>query len=120
MNFSISCPENIQKLMVSAADLLQFHHGDAVIPFAVLSGTEGSDSGVRLELLPQGIAQCPVSKYPSAIVVNASRHPSIIIKGADGKKYKVIDCMGNILEEGTVCGTLCEINVPLSGMICID
>lgn len=61
-----------------------------------------------------------VSEYPSAIVVNASRHPSIIIKGADGKKYKVNDCMGNILEEGTVCGTLCEIKVPLSGMICID
>ena len=58
------------------------------------------------------------SAYDEIIAVNSTRHGSLILKGADGKKYKVLDCMGNILEEGTVSGALCEIKVSLAGMVC--
>ncbi|MBO5884043.1 MAG: alpha-galactosidase [Clostridia bacterium] len=57
------------------------------------------------------------SPYSNVIAINASRHHSLIIKGANEKTYKTLDCMGNVLEEGTVIGLLCEINVPLCGMI---
>jgi len=57
--------------------------------------------------------------YDEIIAVNSTRHGSLILKGADGKKYKVLDCMGNILEEGTVSGALCEIKVSLAGMVCV-
>ena len=61
-----------------------------------------------------------VSNYATATVVNASGHSSLIIKGAQGKSFKVYDCMGNVLEEEVVPGALCEINIPLCGMICFE
>ena len=57
--------------------------------------------------------------YNEIIALNSSRSGSLIVKGADGKKYKVLNCMGEILAEGIVDGGLCEISVPLAGMICI-
>ena len=61
-----------------------------------------------------------VSNYGTATVVNASGHSSLIIKGAQGKSFKVYDCMGNVLEDGVISGALCEINIPLCGMICFE
>ena len=55
--------------------------------------------------------------YSEIIVVNSSRYPALIIKGAAQKAYKTLDCMGNVLEEGIIEGTLCEINVPVCGMV---
>ncbi len=51
------------------------------------------------------------------IAINASRKRNIIFKGFDGCKYTVTDCMGNKLESGAVSEKLCEINVPLCGVI---
>ncbi len=58
--------------------------------------------------------------YSKLIAVNASRHTALICKNADGKFFRTLDCMGNILEEGCVNGARCEINVPLCGMIIIE
>ena len=55
--------------------------------------------------------------YGEVVAVNASRHRSLILKGAAGKRYRVVDCMGNTVGEGTLDGALCEIAVPTSGMV---
>ena len=55
--------------------------------------------------------------YETITAVNATRHPALILRGADKKAFRTLDCMGNILEEGTVSGALCEMSVPLGGML---
>lgn len=60
------------------------------------------------------------SSYSEVIAVNASRYSTLLLKGADGKQYQVLDCMGNTIEAGTVKAALCEIEVPLSGMVCVQ
>ena len=50
-------------------------------------------------------------------VVNATRHDSIIFKNLEGREYEVVDCMGNTLEAGKLTGTLCEVKVPLCGVV---
>ncbi len=59
-------------------------------------------------------------KYKNIIAVNSSRSSSLILKGADGKNYKCVDCMGNILTEGKVDGALFEVNVPVAGMVYVN
>ena len=58
-------------------------------------------------------------KYKNIIAVNSSRSSSLILKGAEGKNYKCVDCMGNILDEGKVDGALFEVTVPVAGMVYI-
>ncbi|MBO5355200.1 MAG: alpha-galactosidase [Clostridia bacterium] len=58
--------------------------------------------------------------YSEVIAVNSSRHRALVLKGAAGKSYRVVDCMGNAVSEGKVDGALCEIAVPLSGMIFVN
>ena len=53
------------------------------------------------------------------VAVNASMHKSLIIKGAAGKSYKTVDCMGNETESGIVASALEELKVPTAGMIFI-
>lgn len=53
------------------------------------------------------------------IAVNACGKKSIIFKNFDGKNYSVSDCMGNTLNSGTIIGNLCEIDVPLCGVVFI-
>ncbi|MBP3370806.1 MAG: alpha-galactosidase [Clostridia bacterium] len=64
------------------------------------------------------IVDCSV--YSKAIAVNSTRGKSLIIKGADKKSYSVLDCMGQTVAKGTVCGNICEIDIPLAGMIVIE
>ena len=54
------------------------------------------------------------------IAVNATRYGALIIKSAKGRSYCVVNCMGEKIEKGTVDADLCEINVPLSGMVFVD
>lgn len=51
------------------------------------------------------------------IAVNGTRNDSLILKNADGKAYKTVDCMGNTLATGTVDTDLWEAKVPQAGMI---
>ena len=55
--------------------------------------------------------------YNEIIALNSSRSEALIMRGADGKKYTVLNCMGEVISEGTLCGELCEVAVPLAGMI---
>lgn len=55
--------------------------------------------------------------YSETVTVNCTRYDSLVIKNADGKSYRVVNCMGEELETGTIAASLAEISVPLSGMI---
>ena len=55
--------------------------------------------------------------YSEVIAVNSSRHKALVLKGAAGKSYRVVDCMGNTVGEGKLDSALCEVAVPLSGMV---
>lgn len=57
--------------------------------------------------------------YSETVAVNSSAGKSLFIKGADKKHYTVLNCMGETVAQGTVCGSVCEIEVPLAGMICL-
>lgn len=50
-------------------------------------------------------------------VVNASMHHALILKGAAGKDYSVVNCMGDQVSEGTVSSDLQEIPVPTAGIM---
>ena len=54
-----------------------------------------------------------------AVAVNASMHESLIIKGAEGKEYKTVNCMGEKIAKGKIPSSLAEISVPTAGMIFI-
>ena len=57
------------------------------------------------------------SAYKGIIAMNSSRSKTLIIKGAEGKRYTVLNCMGERISAGVVDGDICEIAVPLAGMI---
>ncbi|MGN1478777.1 MAG: glycoside hydrolase family 36 protein [Acutalibacteraceae bacterium] len=52
-----------------------------------------------------------------AAVVNASKHQSLILKGAKGKAFETVNCMGETLSSGEVSANIEEIEVPTSGII---
>jgi alpha-galactosidase len=58
--------------------------------------------------------------YSEVIAVNASRHKALVLKGAAGKSYRVVNCMGETVAEGKVDSALCEVAVPLSGMVFVN
>lgn len=58
--------------------------------------------------------------YSEVIAVNSSRHRALVLKGAAGKSYRVVDCMGNTVGEGKLDSALCEVAVPLSGMVLVS
>lgn len=57
--------------------------------------------------------------YNEIIAMNSSRSKNLLIKNAKGKKYTVLNCMGEKIAEGALESELCEIDVPLAGMICV-
>ena len=58
-------------------------------------------------------------KYQEIIVLNSSRSKTLLMRGANGKEYTVLNCMGEEISKGKLDGELCEIAVPLAGMICV-
>lgn len=54
-----------------------------------------------------------------AVAVNASMHEALIIRGAEGKKYRTVNCMGEEIAKGEITANLAEIEVPTAGMIFI-
>ncbi len=54
---------------------------------------------------------------PKAVVVNASMHKELIISGAEGKNYSVVNCMGEEIANGTITADLTAIPVPKAGMV---
>jgi hypothetical protein len=55
--------------------------------------------------------------YNEIVAVNCSRSKSLILKGAEGRSYKVVNCMGETLSEGELDAALCEVDVPLAAMV---
>ncbi len=51
------------------------------------------------------------------VIINASRHPQLVLRGFDGKSYVVKNCMDEKLGEGVIEGNLFEVTVPVGGMI---
>jgi len=62
----------------------------------------------------------PCSVYKKVIAVNSSGFNELILHGAKERLYRVIDCMGNTVENGTVTADLMSVNVPLGGMVFIN
>lgn len=54
------------------------------------------------------------------IVVNAAYDTDLIIKGADGHRFTVVDCMGEEIGNGVLSGALAEVTVPVAGMIIVQ
>jgi len=57
---------------------------------------------------------------PETVVVNASGEKSLIVKNAAGKKYRIVNCMGEELKAGEITMSMEEIAVPMSGMIFVE
>ena len=53
------------------------------------------------------------------VAVNATAQKSLIIKNAKGKGYRVVNCMGEDIAQGTFACNLEEIDVPVAGMVFI-
>ena len=54
------------------------------------------------------------------VAVNGTRGNALVIKNADGKNYKVVDCMGNETDNGKFVSDIAEITVPAAGMVFIQ
>ena len=61
----------------------------------------------------------PVSAHYT-VAVNGTRGNALVIKNADGKNYKVVDCMGNETDNGRFVSDIAEITVPAAGMVFIQ
>ncbi len=55
-----------------------------------------------------------------AIIVNASGFNSVIIKNANGKSYKTVNCFGDETDSGVISADLSELSVKTAGMIYIN
>jgi alpha-galactosidase len=53
----------------------------------------------------------------SCIIVNASTNKTVILKTIKDMKYKIVNCVGDVVEEGIVDSALVELEVPVSGII---
>ncbi len=51
------------------------------------------------------------------IGINATDKESLIIKNGNGKSYEVVNCMGEMVENGLISADLVEIYVPTAGRI---
>ena len=51
------------------------------------------------------------------IAVNAGFLKCFLICGGSGMNFRVVDCMGQTMTQGTVCGAAAEIAVPRGGML---
>ncbi len=59
-------------------------------------------------------------KYTDIIAVNSTRSSALIIKGAENKAYRVLNCMGEEISHGVISSALEEVNVPLAGIVFVS
>ncbi len=55
--------------------------------------------------------------YKRLVAVNGTKQDFLLLKGAKGCAYRVVDCMGELLRAGTVSEELMTVEVPLAGMV---
>jgi alpha-galactosidase len=118
-------PEAHRKMLAFYLSFWSAHRDTLIDGMLYAENPESAYSIVYAEKSGRAIFTCytdtriDCGSYSEVIAVNASRHSTLLLKGADGKQYKVLDCMGNTIEAGAVNAALCEIEVPLSGMVCV-
>ncbi len=59
-------------------------------------------------------------KTKETVAVNATAGETLIIKNANGKNYKVINCKGEMISSGEFESDLQEIDIPTAGMVFVD
>ena len=62
----------------------------------------------------------PCTEYDSVIAVNGSGSSELILRGAKGRSYRVVNCMGEETGTGVVECDLASVSVPTSGMIFVE
>ncbi len=58
-----------------------------------------------------------VCKVACTTAINCTGCDSLVIKGGKGRKYSVVDCMGNKVNDGIIDADLFEVNIPLAGIL---
>ena len=58
--------------------------------------------------------------FTEVIAVNVTGGRDLILKGAQGKNYRVVNCMGEELSSGQICESLALVSVPMSGMVFVE
>ena len=51
------------------------------------------------------------------VAVNVSPKKALYVKGAAGRRYRVVNCLGEEIENGIISAPLQEIVVPMSGIL---
>ncbi len=51
------------------------------------------------------------------IIVNSSMHSAVIVKNAEGKQYRVVNCKGEQISQGEITAQLFEVAVPTAGIV---
>lgn len=49
--------------------------------------------------------------------MNVSPKKALYVKGAAGRRYRVVNCLGEEIENGIISAPLQEIVVPMSGIL---
>lgn len=62
----------------------------------------------------------PCGDYESVIAVNGTGTGELILSGAKGRGYRVVNCMGEECGRGTVGADMEALNVPCAGMIFVE
>jgi alpha-galactosidase len=78
----------------------------------VASRKDGREVAVRYMNVP-----FTVEKGIETTLFNADADERVVIFGADGAEYKVTDCLGRLLSEGTLHGSVSVVAAPMSARI---
>ena len=58
--------------------------------------------------------------FNNVVAVNANDRKFLILKGAAGKEYRVVNCLGETVRAGKAESSCMEVEVPLSGMVIVN
>ena len=62
----------------------------------------------------------PCADYESVIAVNGTGRQELILRGAKGRSYRVVNCMGEEIANGVIDADLAPVFVPVSAMIFVE
>ena len=62
----------------------------------------------------------PCADYESVIAVNGTGREELILRGAKGRSYRVVNCLGEQIASGSVDAELMPVCVPVSGMVFVE
>ena len=62
----------------------------------------------------------PCAEYESVVAVNGTGRTELVLRGAKGRGYRVVNCMGEEIACGVIDAEFAPITVPVSGMIFVE